>query len=259
MNNVDFRNLEGILIDLDGVMYIEDELIPGAVEAIKHLNNKGIKHRFLTNTTVRSKENLYNKMKRLNIPVSKDEIISPPGAASKYLREQGNPSIRLEVMDETKEDFAEFRITKKNPDFVVIGKIGKRWSYDLMNELFTHIINGSSLIALHKDRYTMGEEDLDIEFGAFIAGLEYSTGKEALIMGKPSKTFYQSAIIDIGVNQEKIIMIGDDLISDIQGAQNAGIKGILVKTGKYRKELLEQSPIKPDQIVSSIYQLTSLI
>ncbi len=259
MNNVDFSNIEGVLIDLDGVMYIEDELITGAVEAIEHLKDKGIKRRFLTNTTVRSREKLYEKMKRLEIPVSRDEIISPPGAAAKYLREQGNPSILLEVMDETKEDFAEFRITRNNPDFIVIGKIGKRWSYDLMNELFTLIMNGSSLIALHKDRYTMGEKDLHIEFGAFIAGLEYSTGKEALVMGKPSKTFYQSAIMDIALPPEKIVMIGDDLISDIHGAQNAGIKGILVKTGKYRKELLEQSPIKPDHIISSIHQLTSMI
>jgi len=259
MNPIDFSNIEGILIDLDGVLYIEDALIPGAAETIEHLKNKGIKCRFLTNTTIRSKENLYKKMTRLNIPVRREEIISPLGAAAKYLRKQGNPSIRLEVMDETKEDFAEFCTTSENPDFIVIGKIGKRWNYDLMNELFSQIMKGSSLIALHKDRYTMRKKDLHIEFGAFIAALEYSTGKKALIMGKPSKTFYKSAIMDININQDKILMIGDDLISDIQGAQNAGIKGILVKTGKYRKELLDQSSVKPDLIISSIHQLASLI
>ncbi|MGC9328576.1 MAG: TIGR01458 family HAD-type hydrolase, partial [Candidatus Hinthialibacter sp.] len=225
--------IRGFLIDLDGVIYIEDDVIPGAAESIRFLKENHIPCRFLTNTTIHSLGNLYNKVQRLRLPIEKDEIISPPAAAVRYLRKQGKPSCYLVIMEETREDFAEFHETDDHPDFVVIGKIGDRWNYTLMNQLFSMLLDGASLIALHKDRCTMKKNGLQLEFGAFVAGLEYASGKQAYVVGKPSPNFFQSALDDMGLAPEEVVMIGDDILSDVSGAQNAGMRGFLVKTGKY--------------------------
>lgn len=251
--------IQGFLIDLDGVIYIDDTLIPGAIETIRFLKERNIPCRFLTNTTIHSLGNLHRKIVRLHLPIEKEEIVSPPAAAVRFLRKQGNPSCYLVIMDEIREDFAGIPETDNRPDYVVIGKIGERWDYRLMDKLFHLIVDGASLIALHKDRYTMTEEGLKIEFGAFIAGLEYATGKEALVIGKPSLAFFQSALDGLGLPPERVIMIGDDLLSDVHGAQNAGMRGFLVQTGKYRETLVQQSPIQPDGIIPSIANVPSLL
>ncbi len=249
---------KGLLIDLDGVIYVENQLIAGARETIDFLKKKDIPYRFMTNTTVKSVGNLHQKLLDLGIPADKDEIISPPRIAAQFLRQQGYPTCFKVLLDEAKEDFSEFEEDKINPDYIVVGKIKDRWNYDLMNKLFQMIVNGSTLLALHKDRYTETSNGLQIEFGAFIAGLEYATDKKAVVIGKPTLTFYQMALKDIGLNADDAVMFGDDLISDIQGAQNAGIKGVLVQTGKYREELIKQSPIEPDGIISSIAEVPRL-
>lgn len=259
MNPSIWRSVQGLLIDLDGVLYVEDAVTPGAVQAIHFLREKQIAYRFMTNTTVMPLRQLHQKLLRLGFPARPEEIISPPRAAVQYLRRQGNPSCFLAIMEETKQDFAEFRQTDNHPDFIVAGKLGARWDYSLMNKLFHWMIEGAELIALHKDRYTMGENGLQIEFGAFIAGLEYATGKQAVVMGKPAAAFYQTALQDMGVPPERVIMIGDDLVSDVQGAQNIGVRGVLVKTGKYHEELAAASAIQPDDIIDSIANLPDLI
>ena len=249
---------KGVLIDLDGVMYVEDALIPGAVDAIYFLMERQIPCRFLTNTTVQSKKSLLTKLQRLGIPAEIGHIISPPGLAADYLREKGNPACFLVLQDSTKEDFVEIPQTEMNPQYVVLGKIGHRWTYDLLNKIFRLVMNGTEMIALHKDRTTQEKDGLSIEFGAFIAGLEYSTGKEALVIGKPSASFYQAALDSIGLPAQDVIMIGDDLISDIRGAQINGLKGVLVLTGKTQQQHLEQSTVKPDCILSSIAEIKQL-
>lgn len=259
MKNPAQTPIQGLLIDLDGVIYIDNTLIPGAIETIRFLKERNIPCRFLTNTTIHSLGSLHRKIVRLQLPIEKEEIVSPPAAAVRFLQKQGYPSCYLVVMEETREDFAGIPETDNHPDYVVIGKIGERWNYRLMDKLFHLIVNGASLIALHKDRYTMTEEGLKIEFGAFIAGLEYATGKEALVIGKPSPAFFQSALDDLGLSSERVVMIGDDLLSDVHGAQNAGMRGYLVRTGKFHEALVQQSLIQPDGILASIADIPSLL
>ena len=108
------------------------------------------------------------------------------------------------------------------------------------------------MIALHKGKFWQTEDGLQMDIGAFVAGLEYVTGQTATVIGKPSRTFFETALIDMGVKPARAAMIGDDIDSDIGGAQAAGMKGILVKTGKYREELVNKSSVKPNVVVDSI-------
>ncbi len=257
-------NIKGFLFDLDGTLYMGDSPIDGAVACIKYLKNKNIPCRFLTNTTTKSHESMYEKLIKLELPIEKDEIIFPTIAAVAYLRKrvkQGDHiTCHFLLTDDPKQDFSEFRENSINPDFVVIGDFAKQdWNYDVMNDAFRMILGGAKLLALHKGRFWQMPDGLRMDIGAFVAGLEYVTSQEALVFGKPSVQFFNMALEHIGLEPAEVAMIGDDIINDVGGAQGAGCMGIMVKTGKYRKELVAKSEIKPDLVIDSVEALTSLI
>lgn len=251
--------IRGFLIDLDGVLYVGDTVIEGAVETIDSLKTRGFPCRFATNTTTKSLITLYNKLKTLGLPIEKKEIISAPRAAVMHLKKKGSPTCFLCMNDDVKRDFAEFRAVEENPDVVIIGDIGDRWNYTTMSRLFHLVIDGAEIVALHKGRYWHEPDGLRLDIGAFVAGLEYATGTTATIMGKPSRDFFEMAVEDMQLAPAETAMIGDDIESDVGGARAAGLLGILVKTGKYREELAARSRIIPDIIINSIRNLPELL
>ena len=252
-------NIRGFLFDLDGTVYIGDNPIPGAVETIQKLKHTGFTCRFLTNTTVRSIGSLHKKITGLGLPVELDEIITPTRNAITYLRNKGNPSCHFLLTDDPLTDFEEFTRNDIDPDCVLVGDMAKSWNWEMINRVFNMILNGSELLALHKGRFWQTDEGLRIDIGAFVAGLEYATGKEAIVFGKPSRIFFNMALESIGLPAEKVAMIGDDIISDIGGAQQCGIKGILVKTGKYREDFAARSGVTPDLVIDSVAELQNLV
>lgn len=253
------KDLKALLIDLDGVLYISDNPIPGAIEAIEYLKSNNIPVRFVTNTTTKSLDTLCRKIKKMGLPIEQAEIISAPRAAALYLKKLGSPVCYFCVNDDVIRDFQEFPHSDSNPEYVIIGDIENRWNYDLMNKIFNLLVDGAELVALHKGRYWHESNGLQLDIGAFVAGLEYAVGKKAMIIGKPNPYFYKAAIDDLGLSPHEAAMIGDDIESDVGGAQKAGMKGILVKTGKYRKELVEKSSVSPDAVLDSIADLPELI
>ena len=250
--------ISGLLLDLDGVVYVGERVLEGAVEAIKYLKDKNIPCRFTTNTTVRSAVSLHRKLSGMGLPVEEEEIFSALKATVRYLRAQGRPSCYPLLTEDPVRDFAEFPVSETEPDFVIIGDVGKYWDYKLINKVFRMVMNGSKMIALHKGKYWQTEEGLRVDMGAFVAGLEYVTGQEAVVIGKPSPSFFKLALNDLGLPAERVAMVGDDIESDIGGAQAVGLKGVLVKTGKYRPELVKASSVKPDLVIDSIASLIDL-
>ena len=190
-----------------------------------------------------------------------DEIFSAPHAAAEYCKLKGYNNIALIVPDqEMQEDFSSFRLVEKDPDAIVVGDMGARFTFKLLNKLFQIIINGAELIAMHKNPYWAPVDgELALDLGAFVSALEYASNKSAAIMGKPNANLFKLASLSWNVSEESIYVVGDDLDGDIGGAQNAGMKSILVKTGKFRKVLLENSKIVPDYIINSISDLPQLI
>jgi HAD superfamily hydrolase (TIGR01458 family) len=152
-------------------------------------------------------------------------------------------------------DFAEFTRDEIQPDFVVLGDIGDRWDLALINRLFNLMHSGAELIALHKNRFWQTSEGLKADIGFFVSGLEYVCSKNALVMGKPNRDFFQRVLDSAGVAPAQALMVGDDIDSDVAGAQLLGMKGGLVKTGKFRQGYFEQSSVKPDLLLPSIADL----
>ncbi|XP_029436326.1 haloacid dehalogenase-like hydrolase domain-containing protein 2 isoform X2 [Rhinatrema bivittatum] len=225
------RVLKAVLVDLSGTLHIEDSAVPGAQEALKRLRSAPVAIKFVTNTTKECKGTLLERLKRLEFDITEDEIFTSLTAARNLL-EQKHVRPLLLVDDSALPDFE--GIVTNDPDAVVIGLAPEHFSYQTMNKAFRLLLDGAPLIAIHKARYYKRKDGLALGPGPFVTGLEYATDTKATVVGKPERTFFLEALRSTGCTPEEAVMIGDDCRDDVGGAQNAGMLGILVKTGKYR-------------------------
>lgn len=254
-----FAHARGLLFDLDGVVYVGDRMIEGADRTIRHVRTCGLPIRFTTNTTTMSLASLHRKLVDLGLPIERAEEFGVIRAAQRYLDSLDNPICYLLLTDDPKRDFSQYAQSDTNPSHLVVGDVGKVWDYRLMQRCFEMIMGGARIVALHKGKYWQTETGLRMDIGAFVAGLEYVTDTEATVIGKPSTDFFRLVLDDIGLDVSDVVMIGDDLNNDIAGAQRIGMKAVLVRTGKFRQELVDRSPVTPDLIIDSVADLLSLI
>ena len=254
-----FAQIKGLLFDLDGVLYVGSAPVAGAIEAVKSLQNAGLVCRFITNTSTLSLQSLQHKINALGFDIALTEIISAPQAALKFLKAQHNPICRFLLADDVKQDFSAFMQSDTEADYIVVGDIGNAWTYQMLNEVFACLMRGAKLIAIHKNRFWQTEHGLQMDIGAFIHGLEYASNTQAMMMGKPSADFFNIALADMQLEASQVLMIGDDIDSDIGGAQQAGLKTVLVRTGKYRAAYANASNIKPELLLDSVADLPRVL
>jgi len=267
--HVDGGVLEGVrafLIDMDGTLYVGKSPVEGANEIITFLRERGYKFRIVTNATRRSRHSLCERLKGLGFEVSEAEIFSAPLATARYVTSKAKeleyePKCFLLTTGDVHKDFDEVGviITDKSPKFVVLGDAGDNFTYASLNKAFRFVLDGAELVAMEKDRYWMGSDGLMLGAGPFVAAVEYAAGVEAKLIGKPSRNFFELALRDMSVKAEEAAVIGDDVVSDVAGGKKLGMKGILVKTGKFRKEALERAEVKPDLILDSVAELRGFI
>ncbi len=247
--------IRGLLIDLDGVLYVGETPVPGARDVLNRLVSEGISRRYLTNTTTLTASLVVQKLQRLGFEVGESEVFSPITATIQFLKNVGTPTVNPVVRDSVVPAFSDFPRDYERPDYVVVGDIGAAWSYPLMNTIFAQLHAGAELIAMHRNKFFQGEEGLMVDIGAFVAGLEYVSGKEAQVIGKPSLSFFQLALDSLQLPAVQVAMIGDDVENDVGGGIAAGMKGVLVRTGKYREGCEENRERPPDCILDSISDL----
>lgn len=253
------RRIAGILFDLDGVFYVGDDLIPGAIETLDFLAEHQLSYCFITDTTTQSAEELQHKLWGMGIPCRQNQLITAPVATANYLEHAAITRCFFAVNDSVLDDFPLVDAVEVKPQAVVVGDIGDRWNYDLLDQIFQHLLSGAVLVAMHRNKYWQNAGGLHVDIGAFIAGLEYVSESKAVITGKPSVAFFKAALKYLGVDKDQALLVGDDIHSDIGGAQSAGIRAALVQAGKYRRELVQASGIQPDHLLSSIAEVPSLI
>ncbi|XP_045210213.2 haloacid dehalogenase-like hydrolase domain-containing protein 2 isoform X2 [Mercenaria mercenaria] len=226
-----FRQLLAVLVDLSGTIHIDDTEVSGSVQAVNRLKNSQLKVKFVTNTTKESKRLLLERLTKIGFSINSEEIFTSLTAARKLIDTKGLSPLML-LDDRALEEFKE--VPQEKFDSVLVGLAPDKFNYSNMNEAFRLVLDGAPLIAIHKARYYKTKEGLALGPGPFVSALEYSTGRQAEIVGKPESSFFLSAVEDLGVQPEHCVMIGDDARDDIVGAMASGMKGILVKTGKYR-------------------------
>ena len=252
--------MKAILFDLDGVLYNSETPIEGATDSVSWVKAKSIPHLFVTNTTSRGRAALVEKLERFGIRTDPSRILTPCIAAAEWIHERGEGKTALFVAPRA---LVEFEKIDRLPDeaesgasYVVIGDLGNRWDFQTINRAFRLLYSNPDavLIGLGMTRFWRASDGIRLDVAPFVAALERATGRRALVLGKPANPFFQSAIGRLGLPAQDIVMFGDDIETDIAGAQKAGLKGVLLRTGKFRPADLE-GKVKPDAVLDSIADL----
>jgi HAD superfamily hydrolase (TIGR01458 family) len=252
------ETVRAVLVDLDGVLYVEDEAIAGARDAVQRLRAAGLALRFVTNTTARSRSHTFQKLDRLGFDAGDEELVTPAALAVAHCARHGLRRAALVMNEEVKGDFTGLE-EADDAEAVIVGDLGDAFGYDVLNRAFRQVMAGAELIALQRNRYWLRADGLSLDVGPFVAALEYATGREAYVVGKPARGFFDEVLRGLRVEAGAAAMVGDDVESDIGGAMRAGLAGILVRTGKYREDAVRASGIAPSATVDSIADVPSLL
>ncbi|MGD9668593.1 MAG: TIGR01458 family HAD-type hydrolase [Hyphomicrobiaceae bacterium] len=243
--------ISGVLLDLAGVVYEENRIIPGSLAAIEQLRARQVRIRFVTNTTRSSKDEILRTLEVMGLGIASDELFTPIEAARNWLATNG-ATPHLLVHPAIESEFSGLPDGPRNA--VVVGDVGHRLDYIAMNAAFRTLLNGADLIALAKNRsFRDHDGKLSLDAGPFVAALEFASNRIALVLGKPSPDFFKAALASMQCLPHQVAMVGDDAESDVAGAINAGIgMGILVRTGKYRPGDEERFIHRPTATVADL-------
>lgn len=236
-----------VLIDISGVLAVGGEAVPGAVSALQRLRDAGRSLRFLTNTTRKTRADLVANLTAMGFALSADEVFTAPLAARRVIEQHGWRA-HLLVHPDLLPDFE--GVPTDDPDVVVVGDAGEAFDYASLNAAFGVLVHqGDRLLSMGSNRYFRDARgELSLDMGPFVKALEFAAGVEATVTGKPSPTFFEAALADMGAEASQAVMIGDDLPNDIGGAQACGIRGVLVRTGKFRPEDEDDSDHHPEGV-----------
>jgi len=246
--------VKGVLIDLDGTTYVGGDPIDGVPEALRKLRDAGVPFCFVTNTTSKPRRVVHARLAELGIESPLESIFTATTVARDWLKEEQIRRCYVLLEEDLLEDLDGIEAVTEDPEAVVLGDLGEQFTYDVLNQAFRFLMEGARFVTLAQNRYFKGRDGLNMDVGAFAAALEFASGAEPTLIGKPAREFFLTALASLGVEPEAAAMIGDDLEGDVLGAQNAGLQGILVKTGKFRPEFLE-GDAKPDAVLESLADL----
>jgi len=253
--------IDGVLLDIDGVLAVSWEPLPGAIETVGWLRSNGVPFRLITNTTTKSRADLATTLRMAGFDVRDDELVTAVAATAQYLRAH-HPDARCFLLSDgdATADLAGVELTDVDEaDVVVLGGASEDFSYPTMNRIFARLMEGAALVGMHRNLYWRTRDGLELDAGAYIAGLEEATGREAVICGKPSGPYFDAALEMLGVPRARTIMVGDDIVNDVRGAQLLGIRGVLVRTGKFLPEDLAKVPEPPDHVLETVAGLPDLL
>jgi HAD superfamily hydrolase (TIGR01458 family) len=250
--------VDAVLLDIDGVLTVDWRPLPGAADAVEALRSASIPFRFCTNTTSLGRVALAEVLTTAGISCEADEILSAPVATAAHLR-AAHPGRRCWLLTEGDVtgdlDGVELVDRPEDAEVIVLGGAGPAFTYDLLDRAFRRLVEGAAFVVMHRNLTWRVSDGLALDSGAFVLGLEAASGITPTVVGKPSGAFYAAAVSEVGVPSERAVMVGDDLEADVHGAQAAGLRAVLVRTGKFRPSDLERPGAAPDAVLDSVGDL----
>ncbi len=249
--------MRAALIDLDGVLYEGDRAVPGAAEAVAWFQEREVPHLFLTNTTSRPRKALVDKLAGLGIATDSDHLLTPPVAATGWLAAHAPGPVALFVPAATAGELGDTPRLPADAESgaaaVVLGDLGEGWDFHTLNRAFRLLMvePRPELVALGMTRYWRAADGLRLDVAPYVKALEHASGARAVVVGKPAPEFFQAGLARVDCPATEAVLIGDDIVGDVQGAQRVGLKGLLVRTGKFRESDLG-GEIRPDAVLDSI-------
>ncbi len=250
--------MPAILLDVDGTFHVSGQLIGDAGRAVRTLREDGHRLRFVTNNTVRSRAGLAQELRGLGLELEDSELQTPAAAAARALA--GKRVLAL-TMNAILDDLDGLELVGMGADAVLVGGADETdepqrvFSYMNLARAFSELEAGAELYCLHKNRWWQTARGPLLDSGLYVAGLEWAAGVDATVLGKPSAAYFEAALAALDADAELTWMVGDDIESDIAGAQRFGLKTVLVRTGKFRPDQLDHTDVEPDAIVNSISDL----
>jgi HAD superfamily hydrolase (TIGR01458 family) len=251
---------DGVLLDIDGVLALSWNPIPGAIQTLAWLREHDVPFRLITNTTTHTRAGLARTLSDTGLEVSADEVVTAVVATAVVLRSTF-PGARVFVLSDgdARADLEGVELVHDGADVVVIGGAYEGFDYATLNRAFRMLMDGAALVAMHRNLYWRTGEGWQLDGGAFVAGLEEASGRRATVCGKPAEAYFVSALDLLGIRAERAAMVGDDLVNDVLGAKAAGLSGVLVRTGKFRPADLDRTDGEPDVVLDSIADLPDLL
>jgi HAD superfamily hydrolase (TIGR01458 family) len=255
--------IRAVLIDIDGVLTVSWQPISGAVAALEYLRAAGLPLALVTNTTSRTRASMAGALGAAGFPVTASDILTAPAIAAAYLRERypGGRCLLLNSGD-IRADLPGVTLAGQDAlavDVVLIGGAGPEFSYQALNRAFGYLQAGARLVAMSRGMFWRTSDGLQLDSGAFVAGLEQAAGTTAEVVGKPAGAFFGAALAHLGVAAHEALMIGDDIDNDVLAAQRCGLTGVLVRTGKYQARAHSGADSAPDHVLDSIADLPLLL
>jgi HAD superfamily hydrolase (TIGR01458 family) len=223
-------------LDLYGTVFIDKQWLPGAKETVAWLLKSDLQIRFITNTTLKNRRMLSVIFREIGLNVPAESFFIPARAARNwFMANRPQQGILPLVHSSQLEDMAEIPLVNDGlVDYVLVGDMGDEWNVDVMNKGLRALTDGAALTAFQQNPFWLAADGNRLDNGAFVAALEYGSGKKCRYsFGKPNELFFKMALKDAKAAPEEAIMVGDDYLSDIVGAQKCGIRGVLLKSGKY--------------------------
>ena len=250
--------LKAVFLDLAGVLYEGRRAIPGAREAVARLQASSLTLRFVTNTSRRSRAQLLDDLAQLGFDIAPETLFTAPLAARQWLEHRGHRPLLLVHPDIA----CEFEgLPREAPDAVVLADAEDGLNYRNLDTAFRLLMTGAPLLAIGTNRYFKTEDGLHLDAGPFVRALEFAAGTQAVVAGKPSADFFREVLRDAGCAPQEALMVGDDVHGDVEGALHAGLRAMLVQTGKYRRgderQIQGVFGVRPSitEVVESVLQL----
>ena len=248
---------KGFLIDMDGVIYSGDAMIPGADVVIKSLQEQHIPFLFMTNNSQRTPLDTVNKVSKMNINIKEENVYTSAMATAwflSFMKPKGTAYVLGEGGLITSLLQQGYTMANSNADFVVVGE-GRNFTLEMVNHAIDMILSGSKLIATNLDPSPKKPGWNNLGIKAIIAMIEEATGKKAFSVGKPSPVMMRSARKYLGLEANETIVIGDTMDTDILGGIQLGYTTVLTLSGVTKKSSLDDYAFKPDIIINSVAEL----
>lgn len=253
-------DVDGIVLDIDGVLVDDWHALPGAADAVERLRASGRPVTFLTNTTSRSRTEIATALRDAGIAVDDDEVTTAAVVTARHLAAH-HPGARCLVFNEGggTGDLGEVRLVDEDPEVVVIGSPGPgAFTWEQLCTALEAVHGGAALIGMHRNLKWSRAGSWLLDGGAYLAALEQASGVVATVIGKPSATVFREAAASLGTEPARTVMVGDSVDSDVLAAMAAGLRGVLVRTGGFRQEDLDAQDGRPDAVIDSIVDLPEL-
>lgn len=250
------KPLSPFLVDFDGVINLYGKPAPYAKEFLDFIVKHNLPAFIFSNSTLRTAKDIKYYLLKNHLPEN-IPIMTAADAALNFIK-KNYKRVSVYCVENVKKEFEIF-IDDSNPEAVIVGDLADDWSVEIMNEIFLKIHNGAELIAMHMNRYWSPEENkIILDAGSFISAIEYAAEKKAVLLGKPSATYFQSALEMLGYSKDSsFLMLGDDIELDIVPVQKMGGKTILILTGKTKFPLPQQ--VSPDYIAEDLSAVLTIL